>query len=124
MFDKIGIAKTYFSYSSSDNIGLSLYFGGYDSVYSGSGCNYVGDSISDNDDGSQNVYLQYIHCGFHSNCLDWSERSECTLLSTGGVVGHFRGKSNANRTRYDFDVEWIDCNDLLLDSGTLTLWQE
>ena len=100
---------------------LIMYYGPYSYASTAGGCQFVDFDITVKDDGSQDVAFRYVDCGFQRNCFDWAERSDCTLLSEGGVVGYFSGSSNPDRTRYEFDIEWIDCNDLVLDTGTLVL---
>ncbi|MEE9439588.1 MAG: hypothetical protein V3V14_11350 [Saprospiraceae bacterium] len=122
-FDKIGLMTLHFPYSGGGN-GISARFGGYHGyIGSGFGCEFVDFILSDNDDGSQNVKFKYVQCSFHKGCLDWEERTDCTLLSWGGVIGHCEGKSNADRSKYEIDIEWKDCHDVVLDKGHLSLWQ-
>ncbi len=54
------------------------------------------------------------------NCLDWSKRSECPL----SIIGHAHGISNVDNTEMDVRIEWIDCNDVLLNVGNMHLWKE
>lgn len=122
-YDAIGMAEFDF-----DNQSLALWLGnpseGFRFSWSIFGLGTIGgDSggFTFHEDGSFSVIYHGIG-NFEGRCMDWRERSPDCGLTPYYVTT--KGRSNLDRSRIVLTMEWTNCLDEQMDTGTIEMWKE
>ncbi len=72
-----------------------------------------------NSDGSFSVSYE-IRNVISRNCKNWKDLTECPDL----IVGKASGESNSDHSEVNFEILWVDCDNIVIDTGKIKMWRD